>query len=335
VAVLRRCRGRPRVWWWLVPLFAVWANLHGGVVYGVAVLWAAVVGELGNRVLRRVEPLDDRALRTLAAVAAAATAAIALNPSGLRIYALPFHQLSSSSQFVEEVHPPSLGDAAAWPFFLMLALTVIALAVRRRHLDVVEVLLVVGTGALALRVVRLVSFFATVAAPALSRAVGELVEQRRPARDRPDARPAVLATAIVAVAAVVGVSAAHELRPSAVEARLARDYPVGATVWMNQHHPPAPLFNTFDWGGYLMFFAPEYKVSIDGRTDVYDDYIDTYADVIAARGAWEDELDREGDNTVLVDSDSPLAAALRAGTAWSVAYEDPVATVFVRRSPTS
>jgi hypothetical protein len=82
-----------------------------------------------------------------------------------------------------------------------------------------------------------------------------------------------------------------------------------------------------------MFFAPDYRVSIDGRTDLYDDYLETYAATIAAEPGWDRELDAEGIGTVLVDTDSPLAGALAADDGWEVAYQDDVATIFVRDAP--
>jgi hypothetical protein len=31
------------------------------------------------------------------------------------------------------------------------------------------------------------------------------------------------------------------------------------------------MFNSYNWGGYLLWELPEYPVFIDGRTDLYDD----------------------------------------------------------------
>jgi len=41
--MLEGARGRPRLWLWLTPLFAVWANAHGGWIVGLGVLalWSA------------------------------------------------------------------------------------------------------------------------------------------------------------------------------------------------------------------------------------------------------------------------------------------------------
>ena len=56
VAVMRRRHERPRrSVWWLVPLFALWGNLHGGVLVGIAVLGVfLLLSPGGGRSLERV-----------------------------------------------------------------------------------------------------------------------------------------------------------------------------------------------------------------------------------------------------------------------------------------
>jgi hypothetical protein len=329
VAILSRWRERPdaRWVWWLVPVFLVWVNGHGGVVYGWLILVGTVVGaRIDRRTGRR--PLPRDAVRTLTAVAVACTAVLVLNPSGPRVYGLPFHQVSASTQFVEEYQRPDLTDPTAWPFFVLLGLTVALMVWRRTSVDAVDVLLVAGSAAFALQFTRSIPFFAVVAAPVIARLLTEIVGDRARSDDRAADRHLLFAA--VALVAVVGVLGFRSLDSTRVDERLHAEFPVAATDWIAAERPPGELFNTFNWGGYLMWELPRYRVSIDGRTDVYDEYLDVYHDTISARPGWEDELDREGIGTVLVDVDAPLADALRADGTWRVGYEDEVAVVFVR-----
>ena len=49
VALMRRQHAHPsRAVWWLVPLYALWGNLHGGVLVGVAVLGVFLVASRGG-----------------------------------------------------------------------------------------------------------------------------------------------------------------------------------------------------------------------------------------------------------------------------------------------
>jgi hypothetical protein len=261
-------------------------------------------------------------------VALACTAVLVVNPSGVRVYGLPFHQVSASTQFVEEYQRPDLGDPTAWPFFVLLGLTVVLMVWRRRSVDAVDLLLVAGSAAFALQFTRSIPFFAVVAAPVVARLLTEVVGDRA----RPDDRPAEprLMVAAGALAVVVAVLGLRTLDSARVEEQLESEFPVAATEWIAAERPPGELFNTFNWGGYLMWELPQYRVSIDGRTDVYDEYLDVYLDTITARPGWEAELDRERIGTVLVDVDAPLAEALRADGTWRVGHEDEVAVVFVR-----
>jgi hypothetical protein len=325
VCLLRAWRRRPEsnLIWWLVPLTVVWVNTHGGVIYGMLIVGATVAGEWGNRLLG-IRPLPAAALRKLTLAALAALAVMAINPSGLRVYGLPFHQVGSSVEFVQEYQPPSITDPTALPFFLLLGLTVLLMARRWRSVDLVELFQVAGTALFALRFTRSIPFFAVVAAPVVARHLAALVKER----EAPERQPLVVAlvAAVVATLVLTGI----RLDDGRVDPLTAEEFPVAATAWIDANQPPHELFNTFDWGGWVMWELPDYRVSIDGRTDVYDEYLDTYDDVIHARDGWQAELEREGVGTVLVAPRDPLAEALRTEPGWELGHEDPTAVVFVR-----
>ena len=59
---------------------------------------------------------------------------------------------------------------------------------------------------------------------------------------------------------------------------LARDWTIGdrypeeEVVWINEVKPGERVFNRYNWGGYLMLYAPGYKTIFDGRANtLYDD----------------------------------------------------------------
>jgi hypothetical protein len=79
----------------------------------------------------------------------------------------------------------------------------------------------------------------------------------------------------------------------------------------------------------VLWHAPSYQVSIDGRAELYRDLLPVYARVVAADG-WRAELDREGVDVALVPRDGPLDRAMRADAGWAVAVADARATVLVR-----
>jgi hypothetical protein len=118
------------------------------------------------------------------------------------------------------------------------------------------------------------------------------------------------------------------VNPAAVRARQEQALPVRAVEYLNAARPPGPLFNCYSWGGYLMFFAPEYPVSVDGRTDLYRDFVFDVMGIWSAADGWEAKL--AGVNLVVVEADSPLAGALRQTPSWEEAHRDERAAVFRR-----
>src|SRR5208282_3732092 len=55
---------------------------------------------------------------------------------------------------------------------------------------------------------------------------------------------------------------------------ISREYPVNALNFVRQNSFPGPLYNHLDWGGFLIWYLPQYPVAIDGRNDLYGDELD-------------------------------------------------------------
>jgi hypothetical protein len=110
--------------------------------------------------------------------------------------------------------------------------------------------------------------------------------------------------------------------------------PAKAVQFIQENKPAGPLFNSYNWGGYLIYkLWPDYPVYIDGRTDLYDDvFIRRYLDVAAGNEGWQQALDEDRINLVLIESDGTLARFLKADPAWSTLYQDKMATVFARKA---
>ncbi len=55
---------------------------------------------------------------------------------------------------------------------------------------------------------------------------------------------------------------------------ISREYPVNAVNFVRQNSFPGPLYNNLDWGGFLIWYLPQYPVAVDGRNDLYGDELD-------------------------------------------------------------
>jgi hypothetical protein len=107
---------------------------------------------------------------------------------------------------------------------------------------------------------------------------------------------------------------------------------VDAAAYLAEQDLPREMFNSYNWGGYLMFAAPEYPVFIDGRTDLYGEFLRTYLDAAIANENWRDILAEYNINLVVVEKGSGLDLALREENGWHLEYEDDLAVIHVKDS---
>jgi hypothetical protein len=109
-------------------------------------------------------------------------------------------------------------------------------------------------------------------------------------------------------------------------------FPVRAAEVVRERKPPGPLFNPFDWGGYLIWAVPEHPVSIDGRTNLYGSGRVTRSMATwAGEPGWEADPDLATARLVVAPADRPLTGLLRQSPDWRVEYEDETAVIFVRK----
>jgi hypothetical protein len=111
-----------------------------------------------------------------------------------------------------------------------------------------------------------------------------------------------------------------------------RSLPLGAVEYLQNHRPPGRLFNSYNWGGYLLWALPEYPVFIDGRTDLYsDEVISEWLQVMRAEPGWQAVLENYAVNLILVENDVLLDRLLENDRAWKLHYEDGLAVIYQRQ----
>ena len=98
-------------------------------------------------------------------------------------------------------------------------------------------------------------------------------------------------------------------------------YPVGAVPALRE--VSGNLLNEYDWGGYLIRYAPEHRTFIDGRGEALflPDVLDDFQRVVALAPGYRDVLKRWDISAALLRPDRPLAGALRED-GWRVIASD-------------
>jgi hypothetical protein len=119
----------------------------------------------------------------------------------------------------------------------------------------------------------------------------------------------------------------------ALLAKAGQSYPVAAADYIREHNLPKPLFNAYEWGGFLTWYLPEYPVAIDGRTDLYgEDTVAEYSKAMNAAVRYTDHPALAGAQTIVLPKNAIMAEALSSVPIYQVAYSDDVAIVLTRRS---
>jgi hypothetical protein len=143
-------------------------------------------------------------------------------------------------------------------------------------------------------------------------------------------RPGAVLLAVTAALYAV-LLPARQLTPTAYARAVAENYPVDAVKFIHAAHLQGPMWNEFQWGGYLIGELPEIPVFVDGRTELYgDDFLYQYQAVVSGKADPEPLLDRYFINFALVKVDSLIAAELKSSGCWREAYSDEVAAVLTR-----
>lgn len=309
----------------LLPLMALWANLHGGFVVGLG-----LAGALAVEAVLTAEGAGARhdAILGWGRFVAGAALASLLTPDGLAGWWFPFKLmgLGFALNFVGEWHAPVLGLAE--PLLLWLgALIVFALGSGLR-VPLFRVLMVAGLVAMALSHSRNAELLALLAplilAPSLPLTIPLRPWGRRGIRPRGiSSRVAVLVALFASATAVAAFRGyPHENLAIAPTPALAAAQQAGLT---------GPVFNDYDFGGYLIFEGV--PVFVDGRIDLYgDDFMRAYAAALDGEGdALPRLLDRYRVAWALLKPDEAAVAVLDRDPAWERVYADASAVVHRRR----
>ena len=294
-----------------IPLLFVWAQLHGSYALGLTlVLVACAARALAER----------RERWRFAPIASAALVATLITPAGLATWTRAGAHFLSPPRFIAEEGLPDPSTLPGMLYVLTLAL-VIATALLGHRATLREVALLVPVAFVSMTAVRFTPFLAIAAAPFLASRWPDPLEARRASSG---GATSALPRRVVALGAVAVVGLAVVLSDPNVDQR---GYPQGALAAL----PAGPgLLNSYDWGGYLIEFAPRTPVFIDGRLFPYvPAVLDDYQAIVGAHPGWEDVATRRGVTAMLVRPSDPIAVRAP-DRGWRVAYQDATAVVLVR-----
>jgi hypothetical protein len=312
--------------WLLPPLLLIWANCHGGFFLG----WIVCAAYAGEALLRRAP--DWRRILLVSGVAVAVSA---INPNGFGVIAtvLSYRQSPMLTSLIEWSPADLWGPPYAFDVLLYAAAACMLLACRGgkwRQVRPADCLLFLAFAAAAVKAFRnemLIGLLAPV-----------LIASYFPWKRRLPLVAAYAAAATLLAAVVWGSARGSYFQLRAAEWR----YPVGAAKFLRDHRITASLFNTYEYGGYLIWSGQ--RVFIDGRVlseRVYQDYRNILG-TPPGDPRRDETLARYGIGAIVINSFEynsgllyPLVPALvqPAEAQWKLVYQDAQSLVFLRDVP--
>ena len=325
-----RERNRPALLLPIVPLFALWANIHIQFVYGLALIGLFALELSVPQSLRdalSAEPPPGLRSMWLWILLAASSLATLLNPYGWNLYRVVAQYATQTAPltYVQEMQAMPFRNVMNWIALLLVCSAIFALGCARR-----KNLLLIGALAVScycgFRSQRDVWFPVTFAILSL----GAALRSPSPAAPSQPRRTYWIALPLTAAVTLCVLNFDPRFSATAMHEAVDKRFPAKASAYIESHALHGPLFNPYGWGGYLIWRLPNMPVSIDGRASLYEATLAASSNTVGGAKNWRGDADLSKARTILLDQGGPLATVLRSDTHYILLYEDSVAAVFQR-----
>jgi hypothetical protein len=325
-------------------LFLIWANLHGGFVYGWILIGVYLVGSVGEVVWGNE---DEKAvwrfrLKQYSVMLGLALAATLINPHGLglhrhlvQFFGTPY-LMDNTAEFVS----PNFHESGPKMFLALLVASVIALSIYRPRPAIPRLLLICASVAFALMSVRNIPLFGLTALPILALHLDPLwrrIPDPRGVRARFEVMARITSTLPWVIVSIILLVLLAMSRGRVGSLQLIRDrfdatvFPTEAVAEARSHRLEGPLFSEFAWGGYLVYAWPEQKIFIDGGTDFFGEEIfREYVRIKQMSPGWRALLDQRRISLMLLERERPFTYEVARDGSWQLWYCDSLAVVLRR-----
>ncbi|MDM7998222.1 MAG: hypothetical protein QUT30_21340 [Acidobacteriota bacterium] len=319
-----RKTGETRYLIWIPFIYVLWANLHIQFVYGLAALGIAVAEPTIERCWpHKATKIKSRTLLILFFTSITATM---VNPYGWKIYKVVFDYafVGEELNYIAEMTPIPFRE---WEDFMLLFIVLAAWGILawRRHFPVFESSMLLMGLIASFRSQRDVWLVAIVSCVILASQIRMNGEQQK------NFSLLSMLTIIFLSALLIFIgSKVMNFNEKRLEAKLEQTMPVSAVEMVKTIGFQGPLYNNFDWGGYLIWALRE-PVSMDGRTNLHGSQRIKRSIATWNGGPyWASDPELAAANLVIAPRNAALTQLLRQDRGFNLVYEDSLAAVFVR-----
>lgn len=333
---LERIRRGADVHLWFFPmLMLIWANTHGGFVYGLLAWAAYATGQLWESLKAKQWKANGKFL----VIGGGSLVASFITPDGwLNWSAILNNRSSFVLSHTIETMPTNFALPGTWPFACMLLLSFLLIFFLWNRIAPAHFFLIIGFGIMSVEMARNIPFFSVVSVPILARWLS-FIKYRGSWRQfetrisKLDADlpgyvfPALLATCVLGFFVYYHMQTGksiYQFDPGI--------YPVQAADWITSHNLEGNMYNSFNWGGYLLYrLWPEHHVFIDSQSDFYGEELTRLDEEILHGGDnWSTALANYHIKWIIIPRGTDLAAKAQISANWHVVYHDKLTIIFVQ-----
>lgn len=321
----------------LLGLFSLWANLHPGFIYGLAVWFAFLLGDC-------VDHRTPERWRRNGLSAFFASIGTFITPLGWTLHKSILGHLGDTRAFqlVDEFQPLSAFSPYGALFFFTLGSLIWILAAGSRRPGLSVLMPFFASLFAAFVAVRNVPLFGLFAFPLLIRSMSDVIHhwhwrplekpRRVMAEDDAGARTVPYVAVVLVILGILGSTSGRIGSFQIIDDSFSSEaFPVEAVhlareAGLSSH----TLFNEYRWGGYLLFAWPEQTIFIDGMANFFgSELMEEYLSVLLTQEGWKDTILERGIDLFIIPTDSRLSQEVRKLPGWFVWFEDPMASVLL------
>ncbi len=325
----------------LLPLVALWANLHGGFTFVFPLIGFFLV----EAIIRR----DHKTRRDYLAIFALCLLASLLNPYGIKVYYGAFKTLTAAfNSYLIEWKPVEIGHNME-----MTALLIIVLLAGNffdGRIALPDRLLAIFMIVMALGSLRHSLLAALLTLPYLSLRITHIMEDSKMGgrmhtaglllmqdMRKPDVRKLAAFMALIACAVISLPWPRDQILKEPVGFPK-KHFPVKEAAFIEKHYPRLRFLNSYNIGGYLDYlWRGKVKVFVDGRANsLYsDEFLNDYKIFTQAHGFGgqakmiASHYKLEG---LIIDNNDREYGLWDWNPDWKLVYRDEVATVYLRKT---
>ncbi len=321
--------------WLLIPFFVIWANLHGGFFWGILLLIAYSAGDWLEKLQNRKFSNLKYQFFYLPILTLFAWLAVLINPNGWALWKLPFYTVDVSLQSIQEWASPNFHRLDFHPMLWIIFIIFLGLNFSSKKVPWGNLFAFIGFGYMAFVSQRSIGPFLIVTLPLLVTILSDAWEEaiRKKIIHLPNSNEApklIQAIANAFIISLLTLFAILRVYSTSQPAAIQSGYPQGAVQWLMENQPAGPLFNSYNWGGYLIWSLPQYPVYIDGRADLYgDELISEWWQIVNASPQGLLALENRKVNLLLLEPNWPIVQQL-IELNWQIGYQDDHSIILMR-----